>query len=79
MDEPLSQYPEKEQAELFIIFGDADVGEPCMFGKVICLSGFYCLCCKMGISTYMSEEQVSEQIYTDLNDEEDVRLDEIRE
>ena len=28
MDEPLSDYPEKEQVEFFIIHGDTEVGEP---------------------------------------------------
>ena len=30
-----------------------------MFGDIIYLSVFYCLCYEMVISTYMSEDQVS--------------------
>ena len=33
----------------------------------------------MDISTYMSEDQVTEERDPDLNEEEDIRLDEIRE
>ena len=40
---------------------------------------FYCLCYEMDISTYMSEDQVPEDRYPDLNEEEDIRLDAIRE
>ena len=49
-----------------------------MFGKGIYLSVFYCLCYEMGISTDMSEDQVSEDRYPDLNKQEDIRMDEIR-
>ena len=49
-----------------------------MFGKVIYLSVFYFLGYKMDISTDMLEEQVSEERYPDLNEEEDIILDEIR-
>ena len=49
-----------------------------MFGRGMCLSVFYCLCYEMDISTYMSEEQVLDKIYMDLNEEEDIRMDEIR-
>ena len=42
-------------------------------------SVFYCLCYVKDISTYMFEDQVSEERDPDLNEEEDFRLDEIRE
>ena len=44
MDEPLSNSPKKEQGELLIIDGNPEVGEPCMFGRGIYFSVFYCLC-----------------------------------
>ena len=40
---------------------------------------FYCLCYVTDISTDISEEQVAEDIDMDLNEEEDIRLNEIRE
>ena len=79
MDEATSHSPEKEQGELMNIVGDTEVGEPCMFGKDMHLSVFYCLCCVKDISTYMSEDQVVEERYLELNEEEDIRLDAIRE
>ena len=50
-----------------------------MFGKVMCLSVFYCLCYEMDISTDISDDQVTEERYPDLNEEEDIKLDEIME
>ena len=50
-----------------------------MFGKVMHLYVFYCLCYVTDISTDMSEDQVAEERDPDLNQEEDVRLDAIRE
>ena len=50
-----------------------------MFVKVMYLSVFYCLCYDTDISTDISEEQVAEEIDPDLNEEEDVRLDSIKE
>ena len=47
-----------------------------MFGKV---SFFYCLYYEMDISTYISEDQVSEERNPDLNEVEDIRMDEIRD
>ena len=44
MDEPLSNYPEKEQGELLIIDGNHEVGEPCMFGRGMYLYMIYFLC-----------------------------------
>ena len=41
MDEPLSNSP-KKQGELLIIDGNPEVGEPCMFGRGVYLSVFYC-------------------------------------
>ena len=40
-----------------------------MFGIGMCLYVFYCLCYEMDISTYIFEDQVSEEIYPDLNEE----------
>ena len=50
-----------------------------MFRKGMYLSIFYCLCYGMDISTDMSEGQVSEEGYTDLNEENDIIMDEIRD
>ena len=50
-----------------------------MILKGIYLSMFYCLCYDTDISTDMSEDQVVEERYPDLNEEEDIRLDAIRE
>ena len=61
------------------INGDPEVGETCMCGKGMYLSVFYCLCYAKDISTDMSEDQVTEEIDPDLNEEEDIRLDAIRE
>ena len=49
-----------------------------MFGKGVYLSAFYFLCYEMDISIDMSEEHVSEEIYPDLNEEEDIRMDNSR-
>ena len=43
------------------------------------LSVFYCLCYAKDRYTDMSEDQVAEERDMDLNEEEDVRLDTIRE
>ena len=50
-----------------------------MFVKGMYLSVFYCLCYVKNISTDMSEDQVVEERDPDLNEEEDIRLDKIRE
>ena len=71
--------PKKEQDELLTIVGDPEVGEPCMLGKGIYLPVFYCLCYVKDISTDMSEGQVPKERDPDLNEEEDIRLDAIRE
>ena len=47
--------------------------------KSYTFSVFYCLCYVTDISTDISEEQVAEDIDMDLNEEEDIRLNEIRE
>ena len=60
------------------IVGGPEVVEPCMIGKFMFLSVFYCLCCVKDISTDMSEDQVAEERDPDLNEEEDIRLDTIR-
>ena len=50
-----------------------------MFGKGVYLSVFYCLCYVKDISTDIPEDQVSEERYPNLNEEEDIRLDTIME
>ena len=50
-----------------------------MFVKGMYFYVFYCLCYDTDIYTYMSDKKGAEQIYPDLNEEEDIRLDEIRE
>ena len=61
------------------IVGEPGVGEPCIFGKCMYLSVFYCLCYVKDISTDTLEDQVAEERDPDLNKEEDIRLDAIRE
>ena len=61
------------------IVGDTNVGDPCMFGKGMDLSVFYCLCYVNNISTDMLEDQVAEERDPELNEEEDIILDGIRE
>ena len=78
MDEAISHSPEKGQGELLTIVRDTEVGEPCMFGKGMYLSVFYCLCYEMDIFTYMSEDQVSEERDLELNEEEGIILYTIR-
>ena len=46
-----------------------------MFGKGVYLSVFYCFCYIKDESTDMSGDQVSEERYQDLNEEEDIRMD----
>ena len=70
MDGPLSNSTKKQQGKLLIIDGNPEVGETCMFGRVIYLYVFYCLCYFKDTSTDMSQEQVSKQRYPDLNEEE---------
>ena len=60
MDEALSHSPEKQQGELLTIVENTEFGEPCMFGKFMHLSVFYCFCYEMDISTDISEDQVLE-------------------
>ena len=50
-----------------------------MFGEGVYLSVFYCLCYVKDVSTDMLEEQVAEERDPDLNEEENIRLDAIRE
>ena len=45
----------------------------------MCLYVFYCLCYVNDISTDMSEDQVAEERYPNLNEEDDIRLDAIME
>ena len=58
MDDPLSNSTEKEEGELLISDGNTEVGEPCMFGRVMYFSMFYFLCYVREMSTDLSEEQV---------------------
>ena len=51
MDDPISHLPKKLQGELLTING---YPEPCMFGKGIYFSVFYCLCCSKYRFTDMS-------------------------
>ena len=50
-----------------------------MFGKGMYLYVLYCVCYVEDISTDMSEEQVLEERDTDLNEEEDTRMEDSRE
>ena len=79
MGEPLSNSPKKEQGECLTIAGDPEVVEPCMFGNGMYLSIFYWFWYEMDISTGIYEEQVSEEIYPDLDEEEDTRMDDSTE
>ena len=79
IEESISHLPEKEEGILLNINGDPEVGEPCMFVKVMYLSVFYCLCYDTDISIDISEDQVAEDRYLELNEKEDIRLGEIRE
>ena len=79
MEELISNLPEKEQGELLTINGDTEFGSPCIFGKCMYLSVFYCLCYVTDVSSDMSEDKVAEERDPDLNEEEDTRLDEIIE
>ena len=61
------------------IVGNTEVVEPFMFGKVMYFSVFYFLCYEMNIYTDMLEDQVLEERDSDLKEEKDIILDEIRE
>ena len=50
-----------------------------MFGRGVYLSVFYCLFCVKQMSTDLQEEQVSEERDPDLNEEEGIIMDEIRD
>ena len=50
-----------------------------MFGNGMYLYVFYCLCYEIYVSTDMSEDQVPEERDPDLNKEEDIRMNEIRD
>ena len=56
-----------------------EVGKPCLFERCMYLSLFYCLCYVKDISTDMPEKHILEEIYTDLNEEEDLIMEDIRE
>ena len=62
-----------------VIDGDLEGEEPCMFEIGMYFYLFYCLCCVKEISTDMLEEQVSEERDSDLNEEEDTRMEDNRE
>ena len=59
MDEAISHSPEKYQGELLTIVGYPEVREPCIFGKGMYLSVFYCLCYVKYLYTDMLEDRVS--------------------
>ena len=61
------------------ILEDPEVGEPWMFVKDMYLFVFCCFCYVKYVSTDMLEGQVSEDRDQDLNEDEDIRLDPIRE
>ena len=50
-----------------------------MFERGMFLSVFYCLCYIHDMSMNMLDEQVSEERYMDLNEEEDIRMDGTRD
>ena len=50
-----------------------------MFLKYVYFSVLYCFCYVKDISTDKSEDRVAEERYPYLNEEEDIRLDAIRE
>ena len=79
MDDPISHYPEKEQGELLTIVRDPEFVEPCMFVKGMYLPVFYFLCYEMNIYIDISEDQVLEERDLDLNEQEDIIMDKIRD
>ena len=78
MDDPIPKLPEKEQGEFLTIDGYPDVKKPCMFEKGIYFYLFYCFSYVKDISTDMSEEQVSEERYPELNEMENIRMEDIK-
>ena len=50
-----------------------------VFKRYVFVCAFYCLYYDTVISTYIPEDRVAEERDPDLNEEEDIRLDEIRE
>ena len=68
MNETLSHSTKKQQGALLTIVVNTEVGEPCMFGKGIYLSEFYCPCYEIYIPPDISEEHVSKYRYQDLNE-----------
>ena len=79
MEDPLSHSLKKEKGGFFTIVGDPNIRELCMFGKGVYLYVFYCFCSEMDVYTDMSEYQVSEERDQDLNEEEDIIMDGIRD
>ena len=79
IDEPISHLPQKGKGEVLTVDGYPEVVEPCMFGKCMYLSVFYCLCYAKDRSTDMSEGQVTEERDPDLNEEEDIRMEDSSE
>ena len=79
MEESITLSPKIEGGVPLTINVDPLNGEPCMFVKGVYLSLFYCLCYDTNISTDISEEQVVEERYPDLNEMEDLRFDKIWE
>ena len=74
-----NQTSPKKQGALLIIDGDPEVEEPYMFERGMGFSVFYCLCFLKDTSTYILETQVLDEKYPDLNEEEEVRIEDIWE
>ena len=49
-----------------------------MFGNGVYLSVLYCLCYEMNVSADIQEDQLSEEKDQGLNEDEDIRIGEIR-
>ena len=79
MEDSITLPPEIEEGVPLTINGDPPGGETCMFVKGIYFYVFYCLCYDTDITTYMSEDQVVEERYPDLDEMDDIRFDGIRE
>ena len=62
-DETTSDSPKKEQGKLLNIVGDTEVGEPCMFGKGMYLSVFYCFFYEMYTVYYLYSRDFITAVY----------------
>ena len=81
MDEQIPDLPEKEEGELLTINGDLDfiLKKPCMFERSKNFFVVYCLCYVKETSIDMLDGHILEERYTDLNEEEDIRMEYSRE